>query len=123
MKEITDILLRRIVDSIVHAVDPFQIVLFGSTARGDAGPRSDLDLLVVVPGSFDGKRSRTDMYADLMSSLPRRSTPVDLLLFTRTEVREWRPFRNHVISRAFREGRVIYEKAQARSHASAKSPK
>ncbi|MGH8908613.1 MAG: nucleotidyltransferase domain-containing protein [Egibacteraceae bacterium] len=37
------------VADLVVAADPLRIVLFGSVARGDDGPDSDLDLLVVLP--------------------------------------------------------------------------
>jgi predicted nucleotidyltransferase len=42
---IVEEMVRRMVD----AVHPLQIVLFGSAARGEMGPNSDLDTLVVVP--------------------------------------------------------------------------
>jgi len=35
------------VDEIVAATDPEQVVLFGSLAKGTAGPESDIDLLIV----------------------------------------------------------------------------
>jgi predicted nucleotidyltransferase len=34
---------------LVEAYQPQQIYLFGSRARGDAGPDSDFDLMIVVP--------------------------------------------------------------------------
>jgi len=37
-----------LVDSIVHRLQPVEVYLFGSHARGDARPDSDLDLYVVV---------------------------------------------------------------------------
>ena len=37
-----------VVDDVVAVADPVRIIVLGSTARGDAGPDSDLDLLVVV---------------------------------------------------------------------------
>lgn len=40
-------LLDEIVRRIVAVSDPEQIILFGSYARGDTGPDSDLDLLVI----------------------------------------------------------------------------
>lgn len=36
------------VDRIVERFDPEKIILFGSHARGDAGPDSDVDLVSVV---------------------------------------------------------------------------
>ena len=34
--------------AVVERFDPIEVILFGSRARGDAGPDSDWDLLVVV---------------------------------------------------------------------------
>lgn len=44
-----DPVLREIVRRLVGAYNPERIYLFGSTARGDAGPDSDYDLMVVLP--------------------------------------------------------------------------
>ena len=45
------------IENLAHRIalefDPDKIILFGSYARGTAGPDSDVDLLVVLP--FDGK--------------------------------------------------------------------
>ena len=41
--------LSELVESIVETAQPERIILFGSAARGDMGPDSDLDILVVVP--------------------------------------------------------------------------
>jgi hypothetical protein len=40
-------------------------VLFGSQARGEAGPHSDVDLLVVVPDVVDRRTAAAEMYAAL----------------------------------------------------------
>jgi predicted nucleotidyltransferase len=37
-----------LLDSVVAYFSPLRVILFGSAARGDAGPDSDIDLLVVV---------------------------------------------------------------------------
>ena len=36
-----------VVDEVVRAVRPVEVILFGSVARGEDGPDSDIDLLVV----------------------------------------------------------------------------
>ena len=41
--------IAEITRRLVEACQPVRIYLFGSTARGDDGPDSDLDFLVVVP--------------------------------------------------------------------------
>jgi predicted nucleotidyltransferase len=45
--------IQRVVDLVVEAVQPLRVVLFGSQARGDTRPESDIDLMVVMP---DGVR-------------------------------------------------------------------
>jgi len=38
-------------EQMIHAIEPdAEIILFGSEARGDARPDSDIDLLVLLPG-------------------------------------------------------------------------
>lgn len=41
--------IQRIVDRVVEEVSPLRIMLFGSRARGDSRPDSDIDLMVVMP--------------------------------------------------------------------------
>jgi len=41
--------LNELVRRIVEAVHPLKIILFGSAARGEMGPDSDVDVLVVMP--------------------------------------------------------------------------
>lgn len=47
--------LDELVRRIVEAIHPLRIILFGSAARGDMGPESDVDVLVVMP---DGTHRR-----------------------------------------------------------------
>ena len=44
-KTITQRRIDRMVERIVQKFNPEQVILFGSQARGDAGPDSDVDLL------------------------------------------------------------------------------
>ncbi len=44
----SDPILREVVDRLVAALNPKRVYLFGSRARGEAGPDSDYDLLVLV---------------------------------------------------------------------------
>lgn len=55
-----DPVLGEIVRRLVAAYEPDRVYLFGSRARGDDGPDSDYDLVVVVPDSAppDRRNSR-----------------------------------------------------------------
>ena len=46
-QEILDDIIRRIVE-VAH---PEKIILFGSAARGEMGPNSDVDLLIIKEGA------------------------------------------------------------------------
>ena len=51
--------LREIVHRLADAYHPLRIYLFGSKARGDAGPDSDYDLLLVVADDAPPERRRS----------------------------------------------------------------
>ena len=52
MIPITDALLGEMVRAIVDEVDPEQVILFGSRARGDERESSDVDLIVLEAEPF-----------------------------------------------------------------------
>lgn len=50
---------------IVEAVHPVRVILFGSAARGQMGPDSDLDVLVVMPDEADPNEVSKAIYRSL----------------------------------------------------------
>lgn len=103
-------LLQEMVDVIVREVDPEAIILFGSRARGDAGPDSDVDLLVVESEPFSPQRSRNKEYFRLSMALRHMPMAKDILLYSHDEFEYWKSSLNHVVGRASREGRVLHER-------------
>lgn len=101
-------LLRRMVDIIVHEAAPEAIILFGSRARGDARPDSDIDLLVIEREPFGPGRSRIEEAARLYRALGDVPASKDLLVYSRDEVADRRTTPSHVVGRACREGRLLY---------------
>jgi predicted nucleotidyltransferase len=100
--------LHDLTEALVQAVRPRQVLLFGSYARGEATRDSDIDLLVVEDEPFGASRSRRGELRRIRRALSRFRVPKDILLYSRDEVRQWRPALNHVIGRAYREGVVLY---------------
>lgn len=87
----------------IARTDARKAILFGSLARGEVGPKSDLDLVVIR----DSAEPFVRRGEDLLRLLPP-GTPVDLLVYT---PEEWQ---NLVASNAFlrtvqKEGIVVYE--------------
>ena len=104
MGEPTEQLLAEITRRIVAVSDPQQIILFGSQARGDAGPDSDLDLLVTK----DEVASPRAEAARIYRALAGLSTPVDVVVARSDYVRCHRDIIGTVVRPALREGRVLY---------------
>ncbi|MBU0610411.1 MAG: nucleotidyltransferase domain-containing protein [Armatimonadetes bacterium] len=96
--------IEEIVRRIVEAVHPDKIILFGSHARGEAGPDSDIDLLVIGPTDEPPTRRMKPVYRALRGM----RVPKDVLWWTQEEVDEWRETPGHVIRHALREGRTVY---------------
>ena len=110
MTQVDRALLERMVQAIVDEVDPEQVILFGSRARGDAGAGSDVDLIVVESGPFGESRDRDAEEARLWRALASFHVPKDILVYSRDEVEYWRDSLNHVLARALREGSTLYER-------------
>ena len=98
--------LQEMVRRLVEAIDPDRIILFGSRARGDARPDSDVDLLVIKDSDEPPHRRVIPAYR----ALTGLGVPKDIIWRTPDEVRDWSQVRNYVTTRALREGRVLYEK-------------
>ena len=110
MVPITDALLDQMVQAIVAEVDPEQVILFGSRARGDAREDSDVDLVVVEAEPFGPERSRRQELVRLYHALVEFPVSADILVYSHDDVDYWRDSLNHVLARALREGKVLYER-------------
>ena len=111
MTQVDDALLQKMVNTIVDEVDPEQVILFGSRARGDAAADSDVDFVVVEAAPFGDGRDRRAETMRLWRALAGFDVSKDILLFSRDEVEYWRDSLNHVLARALREGEVLYERS------------
>lgn len=104
-------MLSEMVQEIVQAVHPEQIVLFGSYARGNTTPDSDLDLLIVISQPWGNGHNRRKEISKVRRVLSRFRIPKDLLVYNIEEIKKWRNSINHIISHIFREGKLLYERS------------
>ena len=107
---VTDTLIGQMVQAVVDEVDPEQVILFGSRARGEERGESDVDLVVVEAEPFGPKRSRHKEMVRLYKVLADFPVSADVLVYSHDEVDYWRDSLNHVLARALREGKVLYER-------------
>jgi predicted nucleotidyltransferase len=101
--------LDTIIERIVEVADPERIILFGSGARGEMGPHSDLDLLVVKE---TGERSRGRLVEEIYMNLIGVGQAVDVIIVSPEEVEEYRDSHSLIISPALEEGWEVYHATQ-----------
>lgn len=89
-------------DAIVTTYQPERVILFGSQARGDAGPDSDVDLLVV----FDGDVDRRETQVGILKLLRAMPFAKDVLVATPASLA--RPLAGSALADAVRDGVTVY---------------
>jgi len=104
---VTPVLLNYIVEKIVREIEPKQIILFGSRARGDALDSSDVDLFIVQDHELSNRQVRRKIEYLLWGRL----FGVDLIVRRPEDVErnlaDHNPFyTQHIYS----EGQVLYER-------------
>jgi len=97
--------IRRMVDVIVERFQPEKVILFGSYARGEAGPDSDVDLLVVKE---TGTHTRRDTAAAMRAAVWRVPGPKDVIVCTPRQYRRERSRAGSLIGDAHRQGKVLF---------------
>jgi CRISPR-associated endonuclease/helicase Cas3 len=98
------LVLEEIVRRVIEVARPDRIILFGSAARGEMGPDSDVDLLVIRSGVEHRRRLAQDIYMNLSGV----GVPVDVVVATPEDAERFGNRIGSVMMPALREGRVIY---------------
>jgi predicted nucleotidyltransferase len=102
---ITEHQIQEAVAILVREAKPNKVILFGSYARGEAGPDSDLDLLVVEQ---EVRHPQAEI-ARLRRALSPLRIPVDVLVTDAERLNSsWADFPGSYLYDALREGKVLY---------------
>ena len=98
--------IQEMVRRIVDRFKPVRVILFGSYARGTAGPDSDADLLVVKP--IEGSKRQERIQIGI--ALQGMGLAKDILVATPEEVETAARLPGTVLHDACLEGLVLYER-------------
>lgn len=99
--------IAAITDRLVEYYRPERIYLFGSEARGDAGPDSDLDFCVVVPDDTPAELLRD---GSIYSMLRGMGHPKDIVPWRRSDFEARAAHvRTSLPATIVREGKLLYD--------------
>jgi predicted nucleotidyltransferase len=99
--------LAQAVSTLRRVANPTRIILFGSHARGNADPGSDVDIMIVEPEVAN----RFEETVRLSRALRPLRMPVDLIVIGEEPFRERATIPGTVYFEAATQGRVMYEAA------------
>jgi predicted nucleotidyltransferase len=103
MSRVNQKVLDQIVQSIAKVVRPRKIILFGSAARGEMGPDSDLDILVVT----DCKHRRNTA-RKIRRQLFGVGVPIDIIVAKPEDLERYGDSIGLIYRPALREGKILY---------------
>lgn len=95
--------LDEIIRRVVEVAQPERIYLFGSAARGETGPDSDVDLLIVKKGAHRRKLTQ-EIYRHLIGT----GRAVDVVVVTPEDIEHHGSSQVLIIGPALHEGREVY---------------
>ena len=105
--EVTPGKITRVARRIVAKFHPEKVILFGSWARGDARPDSDVDLLVVMPVNGPKRPLRVAIY-NALHDIP---VAADVVVVTPREFADYSDVVGTIVRPAVRDRRVLYARA------------
>ncbi|MBK9306840.1 MAG: nucleotidyltransferase domain-containing protein [Nitrospira sp.] len=98
-------LLEHVTKTIIDRFRPRRIMVFGSHARGEAGPDSDLDLFI----EMDTPHRPPERAIEVSEVFGLRPWPMDIVVYTPEEVRRLRSVNGTLLSIIEKEGKMLYE--------------
>ena len=96
--------IEQLVQRIIELVQPLRIILFGSAARGEMGPDSDIDVLVVMPEGVHRRRTAQFLYRQIRGL----GVPFDILVATPNDLEKHKDNIGLIYRSILREGREVY---------------
>ncbi len=108
-REITQATIDSVVQTIVARFNPHRIILFGSRARGDHRPDSDLDLFIEM--DIDASIPPRERARRIRSVFDPYPCAMDLIVYTPEETAYWSEAKASLPATVLREGHMLYERS------------
>ena len=105
MSAASDPILTEVVRRLVEAYSPERIYLFGSVAKGEAGPDSDYDIMVIVPDDAAPERLRSRL---AYRALRGTGTAADVVVWPRSSFERRARVVASLPATVAREGMLLY---------------
>jgi predicted nucleotidyltransferase len=96
--------LEYLIRGIVDEVHPLRIIVFGSAARGEMHPDSDVDLLVVMPDGTHRRRTAQSLYRTMRGA----GVPFDVLVATEDDLERHKDNIGLIYHTILKEGKEVY---------------
>ena len=93
-----------LVQQIVASAKPLRVIVFGSAARGQSHPGSDIDLLIVLPNGVHRRKAAQALYQKIRGI----GVPFDLVVTTPDDLEKHKDNKGLIYWTALREGREVY---------------
>ena len=100
-------IIQTIVSRIAETIHPQKIILFGSWARGERGPHSDIDILVIQESS----QPRPQRYAQVRRLFWGMGLAMDILVYTPEEFERYQSVPGSFTYTVAQEGKVLYARS------------
>jgi uncharacterized protein len=95
--------------TIVEYFHPERIILFGSRARGDARPDSDVDLFIEIEADIP----KPELRRKIRAALNPFPSAIDILVYTPAQTKKWQRAAASLVSTVLREGAVLYDRRKS----------
>lgn len=97
---------QQVTKTLTQKYHPQKIILFGSSARGEATKNSDIDLLIIKPSDKKKAYRIKEVFEALRGT--KRQYPLDPLVYTQEELDHRVTLGDYFIQRILAEGKVLY---------------